>query len=385
MRQALRQPPDYLLLVFVALLVAIGLQAVYSATFGIALAQYDDVTYFLVRQSIWAGLGAVMLLACAAIDHAHWRRLSPWLLAAGVLALVGVLTPTFGISNYGAARWLQLSPLPPVQPSEFVKLALVLFLASWLAGREDRPKTILSDLAPFVALVGIIGLLIMRQPDMGTTLVIGMTAVAIFFLSGARLTHMAPLAAGGAVAGWLLIASSDYRLERLLSFLNFGANLQDADFHINQALIGIGSGGLFGRGLGASRQKFFYLPDMHTDSIFAIIAEELGFVGALLVIGLLGLVVWRGFKIATQSEDRFGYLVASGVSCWIAFQSIINIGGITKAIPLTGITLPFISSGGSSLAALMAAIGILLSISRTRAAAEPKSRPAHIGLGWRRS
>lgn len=365
--------PDYLLLALVALLLAIGLQAVYSATFGLAPENFGDITHYVARQGMWAALGAVLLIAGTSMDYRRWQRLSPYILLLGIAALGVVLVPGLGIRAYGATRALRLpSPLTSLQPSEFVKLAMIIYLSAWLDSQDEKVKQFYSGVVPFVLILSVVGALIMLQPDLGTTLVICLTAVTLFFLGGAAWRHMVLLGIGGIGAVLLLISIAGYRKERLLSFLGFGQDPRGADFHIIQALIGIGSGGLFGQGIGASRQKFFYLPDIHTDSIFAVIAEELGFVGSLVVLFLLATVIWRGFKIAAEASDRFGSLLASGITCWITYQALINIGGITKTIPLTGITLPFISYGGSSLVSFMAGIGIMLSISRYGSQGERK-------------
>lgn len=361
----LDQKPDYLLLALVILLLAIGLQAVYSATFGLAPDQHGDITYYVTRQGTWAVLGAFLLVAGMRIDYRRWQPLSPYILIVGVGALGAVLIPGLGVQVYGATRALRLPPpLTSIQPSEFVKLAMITYLSAWLASQDEKVKQFSSGVVPFVLILSIVGALIMCQPDLGTALVICLTAVTLFFLGGAAWKHMALLGVGGVGAVLIFISTAGYRRERLLSFLNFGQDPKGADFHILQALIGIGSGGLFGQGIGASRQKFFYLPDIHTDSIFAVIAEELGFVGCLIVLLFFAAVVWRGFKISVDASDRFGSLLSSGITCWIVYQTLINIGGITKTIPLTGITLPFVSYGGSSLISFMAGIGIMLSISR---------------------
>ncbi len=372
-KNPITQSPDYLVMLSTGLLVILGLQTVWSATFGISLAEYGDVNYYVTRQGLWAFIGGVVMVVLARLDYHRWRRWSIAILVVAVAALAAIQMPGFGVASYGAARWLKLGPLPPVQPSEFVKLALIIYLSAWLSSGESRFRSLRAGVIPFVLLVSLVGGLVMLQPDMGTTLVIALVATTTFFLAGAQLRHMLLLAASGGGAMVLLVLGAGYRQERLSSFLTLSQDFQGRDFHIMQSLIALGSGGITGLGPGASRQKFFYLPDSHTDSIFAVLGEELGLLGAVVTIALFALLVFRCFRLARQAPDDFGALLTSSIGCWIAYQSFINIGGITRSIPLTGITLPFISSGGSSLASFMAAIGLVLSVSRYRvmAAAEP--------------
>ena len=369
-----RPRPDYLLLAFVGALVVIGLQLVYSATFALAITEYENVIYFLQRQAVWACIGTVLLLLLMRLDYHVWRVLAPVLLALTVAVLVLVLIPQFSVAQYGASRWLRLGPLPPVQPSEFVKLALVIGLAAWLSHPSHRPDRFYAGFLPPWVFLGVLTVMIMKQPDLGTALVILLTSTTVFFLAGADVRSLALLCAGGIVAGGALIGSASYRVERWASFLDPWQDPAGIGFHIIQLLIALGSGGIFGLGVGASRQKFFYVPGAHTDGIFAILGEELGLVGCLVVILLYAGLVYRGARIVQQAPDLFGQLLAAGVISWIAYQTLVNIGGITRSIPLTGIPLPFLSYGGSSLAATLAAIGILLNISR-------QSVPSHSGGG----
>ncbi|MSQ27676.1 MAG: putative lipid II flippase FtsW [Dehalococcoidia bacterium] len=378
------KPPDYVLLVFVGGLILLGLHVVYSATFALAITEYDSVVYFLVRQAIWAAVGAVLLLICLRINYHFWGALSPFFVILAAVMLVLVLVPALGVDQYGAQRWLRLGPLPPVQPSEFVKLGVILGLATWLSGPGDRAKHFKTGMLPVLAFILVFGFLIMKQPDMGTALVMVLIALTMYFLAGADLVALGSMVVAGFGAGMALIMAAGYRSERLQSYIDPWKDPSGLGFHIIQLLIALGSGGLFGLGVGASRQKFFYVPGAHTDGIFAIIGEELGFVGCLAVILLFAGVVYRGARIMQDAPDRFGSLLAAGIVSWIAFQALINIGGITRSIPLTGIPLPFISYGGSSLAATMAAIGILLNISRYRqthaAAVRPVAR--HVPPSW---
>lgn len=362
---------DYWLLGFVTVLVVIGLQAVYSATFALAITEYHNVFYFLMRQAMGAALGVVLLLAFMSIDYRWWRFLSPFIFVSALVSLVLVIMPGFSSTQYGASRWLQIGPLPAVQPSEFMKVAMILLLAAWLSSSSRRVADFKTGLLPIAGVVGVVSFLIMRQPDFGTVLVIILTAGTMYFLAGASLSTLTIIVISGLAGGAFLISTAAYRAERWQSFLNPWQDPQGTGFHIIQLLIALGTGGITGLGIGASRQKFFYVPGAHTDGIFAIIGEELGFIGCMIVILLFAAVIYRGARIVQHAPDRFGALLASGIVGWIAYQTLINIGGITQAIPLTGIPLPFISYGGSSLAATMAAVGILLSISRYSKETEP--------------
>ncbi|MCL6647027.1 MAG: putative lipid II flippase FtsW [Chloroflexi bacterium] len=365
---------DYLLLGIVVVLVMVGLQALYSASFALAMAAYNDPTYFIARQLVFAALGSVVLLVCWRLPYRLWRLLAFPLLLVAVAALGLVLVPGVGVNVYGAQRWISLGPLPAFQPSEFVKLATVVYLAAWLADRPIRLGKLSSGLVPFGLIVGALIVLVLLQPDLGTAVVIGLTAVVLYFLAGAPASHLLAILGGAAAATPLLLAAS-YRSNRLEAFLDPWKDPQGTGFHIIQSLIAIGSGGLTGLGFGSARQKFGYVFGSHSDAIFAIIGEELGLVGTTLVVALFVLLGWRGLRVAARCPDRFGALLAAGITCWLCLQAFINIGGITRTIPFTGIPLPFISYGGSALLALFAAVGLLLNISRTLPA-PPEEEPA---------
>ncbi len=354
--------PDYAILVTALALVVVGLIFVYSSSFAIALASYGDVNYFLVRQAGAALIGLVAMFVLMRFDYRYLRFASPVLMLAAVLGLTAVLFA--GTDAYGARRWIGLGPLPPFQPSEFAKLALIVYISAWLASRGRDVKSFALGFAPFIFLVGVVAALILMEPDTGTAVIVVLTMATLFFLAGASLTHVFTLAAIGAVAGGLLVLSGDYRSERIFAFIRPEDDPSGIGFHVRQLLIALGSGGVEGLGLGVSRQKFFYVPGAHTDGVFAIIGEETGFIGAVIVIGLFAYLVYRGFRVALNARDDFGCYLAMGVVCWIAFQALINIGGITRSIPLTGVPLPFVSYGGSSLVMIMAGVGVLLNVSR---------------------
>ncbi len=354
--------PDYAILATAVALVVIGLIFVYSSSFAIALAAYDDVNYFLVRQVGAALIGLALMFALMRFDYHYLRVVSPLFMLVAVLGLAAVLV--VGDDNYGARRWISLGALPPFQPSEFAKLALIIYISAWLATRGREVRSVALGVVPFVFLVGVVSALIIMEPDTGTAAIIVLTTAALFFLSGANLAHVGALAGIVIVAGVLLVLGGEYRSDRIFAFLSAEEDPLGLGFQVRQLLIALGSGGIEGLGLGVSRQKFFYIPGAHTDGIFAIIGEEAGFIGAMIVIGLFAYLIYRGFRVALNARDEFGFYLAMGVVCWIGFQALINIGGITRSIPLTGIPLPFISYGGSSLIMIMAGIGVLLNVSR---------------------
>ena len=356
--------PDLAIVAIVLALTGVGLVLVYSASFAIGLNDFGNPNYFVVRQVVGTVAGLALMVLLARMNYEVLRRWSPLILAGALLGLALVLVPGIGHASNGAARWVRLGPLPPVQPSEFAKLAMVIYIAAWLAAKGEQVKQFSLGVVPFVMMVGLVGGLIMLEPDMGTFLVIALTTGTMFFVAGASIAHVLTLAASGLAGGAVLIAVEGYRMERLLSFLHAEKDPAGKGYQILQLLIALGSGGVRGLGLGESRQKFFYVPGAHTDGIFAIAGEELGFVGAAALIVLFAALTARGFRAAVRARDKFGFLLAVGVTCWIAYQAVINIAGVTRLLPLTGIPLPFLSYGSSAMAATLAAVGVLLSVSR---------------------
>ncbi len=356
-------PPDYLLLVATAMLVIAGLLAVYTSSFAVGYHEYGDTNYFLARQAVFALLGVAAMVSFMRMDYARLRALSMPMLILAFLGLVAVLVPGVGVSHNGAARWLTFGPVS-VQPSEFAKLAVIIYISAWLASRGQQINQFSLGFVPFVLLLGVVGGLIIAEPDMGTTLIILMTASTLFFVAGAPLTHLGLLITVAGAISYVVINQKEYQLDRLVSFMDPQSDPQGVGFQILQLLIALGSGGPLGLGLGESRQKFFYVPGSHTDGVFAILGEELGFVGLLFILGLFVFFIYRALHVTIHSRDRFAMLLGIGIVSWISFQTLINIGGITRTIPLTGVPLPFLSYGGSSLIMVMAAAGVLLSISR---------------------
>ena len=370
-----RHAPDYGLLAVLAMLLVFGLVAVYSSSYALGYAQFDDANYFIKKQAVWAGIGTLALLFMMNVDYHLWRRLAALLMLGAILGLAAVLLPGLGVEANGAQRWLAVGPLTG-QPSEFAKLAVLIYLSAWLAAKGDQVKDFSLGVLPFVGMVGLVSALIMLEPDLGTAMMVGIITGSLFFVAGARLKHVFALAATAGTSAGVLIVAAGYRMDRILSFTSAEADPTGVGFHTLQLLVAFGSGGMTGLGLGTSRQKFFYVPGSHTDGILAIIGEELGFIGAAAVLLLFGLLLWRGVLIARRAPDAFGAYLATGVIAWIGFQTLINVGGVTRLLPLTGIPLPIVSYGGSALAALMAAVGLLLSVSRyTEVAAQPEDAP----------
>lgn len=353
--------PDPLLLVVVLILLCMGLVMVYSSSSIIAARYYGDASYFFQKQLLGATLGVVLMLVMMRIDYRVWRRFSLLGLAIAVPLLALVLIS--GTSAYGASRWLVVGSFISFQPSELIKLVLSLYIADWLARKGNQVSTFWYGLAPFILLVGLVIGLVLLQKDMGTASVIAILTTAMFFTAGANILQFLP-ALGCGFLIFLSQAFSGYRYYRLIGFLDPFKYTTDINLQLYQSLLGLGSGGWLGVGLGASRQKTGYLPLPYIDSIFAIIGEELGFIGCMVIVVLFMILAFRGFRLARRTQDVYGALLATGITTWIVVQAMINIGATTGTIPYTGVPLPFISYGGTSLVITLAGIGVLLNISR---------------------
>ena len=349
--------------VILALLV-FGLIMIASAGISYSKTRFDDSYFFFKRQLLYGFLpGLLVLYITQKINYHFWKKISVPLFVLSVVFLILVFVPGFGSKIYGASRWVQLGTFS-FQPSEMLKFSLIIYLAAWLESQRERVSDFFEGLIPFLAIIGIVGFLLIKQPDMGTLSVTIFIAMSIFFVSGSKLSHLFFLGISGIVAFFALIKLESYRMDRFLVFLHPELDPRGVGYQINQALLAIGSGGLFGLGLGHSMQKFNYLPEPVGDSIFAIIGEELGLLGATLLIGMFVVLAIQGLKISKRTPDCFGRLVVVGVICWIVFQAFINIAAVSGLIPLTGIPLPFISYGGTSMVFLMAAAGVVLNISK---------------------
>lgn len=352
---------DGILLLVIVFLCLFGLFMVYNASSVIAFRDFEDKYYYIKEQSIWMLIGFLALFFFSLFPYKKLYTLAVPLLVTSIVLLILVFIPGLGIHALGANRWINLHFIV-LQPSEFVKLSLAIYLAAWFSSKEK------GRLPAFLLLMGTVWLLVMLQPDMGTATIILFEAAVLYFLSGGAVSHFLVLTPIAAIVGFLFIKAAPYRAARLSSFLNIDPSLSNVSYHTKQILIALGSGGVMGVGLGNSLQKYAYLPENVTDSIFAIIAEETGFVGATIVVVLFSLVVWRGFVIAMTAKDMFAKLLAAGITTFLGIQIIINLFSMTALMPLTGVPLPFISYGGSALIVDLAAIGILLNISKAKTA-----------------
>lgn len=358
-----RRPPDAVLLGSVLALCGVGLVMIYSASSVFAFERFGDSAHFLKRQLLWVVIGLVGMSITFHIHYTMWRRLTGILLLAAVGALTAVLVPGIGAVAGGAQRWILLGPLS-FQPVEAAKLALVLYMAHFLANRQDGVRHFGGGILPPLFFCGVMACLVLLQPDMGSAMILVLITFVVLFAAGARMLHLAGVALFAApVVAWLAL-SEEYRRNRLLAFLDPWQDAQGIGFQSIQSLLAIGSGGLFGVGLGGSRQKFFYLPEAHTDFVFAILAEELGLAGVAVLIGLFALFAVRAFRAAARAPDRYGALLGAGVASWVVGQAVINIGVVSGILPVTGVPLPFVSFGGSSLVFLMTGVGICLNISQ---------------------
>jgi cell division protein FtsW len=364
-RATKRVAMDHSLLIITIVLALVGLVMVFSASAVVAGNRFHDPGYFLKRQLAWLAFGFLLLHLASHVDYVWWKRLSIPLLGLTVVLLVMVLIPSLGVSAKGARRWLRLGPIS-VQPAEIAKLVAVMYLAAYLAKKEDRLTGFLSGLAPALLVIGVLGGLVLLEPDLGTVVVMGLVAIGLLFLGGARLSHLLSLGLCAVPAVLVLVLSSSYRRQRLMTFLAPWKDASDAGFQITQSFLAFGSGGLFGVGLGEGKQKLFFLPEAHTDFVLALVGEELGLVGTGVIILLFALFAIRGFQVAARARMSFGRYLGMGITLLIGVQALINACVVTGLVPTKGLTLPFVSYGGSSLVTCMFGVGILLNISRDR-------------------
>jgi cell division protein FtsW len=359
-----RHEPAYALLLAVIALTALGIVMVYSASSVRSYFSSADPAAQGLEQLVWAGIGLVGLLVASRLDFRHLRYLAIPFYVITLVLLVAVLVPGIGTEINGSRRWIVIPGFGSLQPAEFAKLAIVLYLAHWLDRRGREARSFWNGLVPFGMLVAPGFFLIAMEPDLGTAGVYVIVAVSIFFMAGANLLYLTGIGAGVMAAAWLMISSTSYQLERVQTFLDPFRDPLGAGYNTVQALMALALGGITGLGLGESRMKFLYLPAPSTDFIFAIIGEEWGLVGTLTVLALFVVIAYQGYRIAITAPDTFSGLVACGLTTWLVVQAFINLAVVTALMPVTGIPLPFISAGGSALTINLAAIGILMSISR---------------------
>lgn len=358
-------PPDYVFLALASILIIFGLGMLFSASGPYAYEKFGDTYYFLKRQVLYGLLpGLFLFFVLSKIKFSFWKKISLPLYVGSILLLLTVFIPGIG-SNYGtqAQSWVAIGGFS-FQPSEFVKLSFLFFLAAWFEKKSSKIRDLKEGTLPFLGVLAPIAGLILLQPDMGTMFVIVSFSIILFFVSGASFKHLAGIFGAGFLMFILLIKIAPYRVARFTAFLNPEVDPYGIGYHINQALLAIGSGGFFGLGLGHSRQKLQYLPEVAGDSIFAIIAEELGFFFTVIFIILFISFLFRAFQIAKNTNSNYGKLLALGIVSWIGVQMVLNIGGMLGLLPMTGVPLPFISYGGTSLMVSMGAVGVLANISK---------------------
>ena len=360
-------PPavDRLVLGVTGVLLVFGVIMVYSASSAVAAQEYGDAGYFLKRQLLWGVFGLIAMCVLARMNVHSWQRLAVPMLLLTILLLVLVLLPDFGTVVNGARRWFRIGAFS-IQPSEMAKLVVVCYLARYLAKHGERISDFRRGLLPPLVIVGVVVALVLAEPDLGTAAVIVLLAAVMLFMGQARLSHLGALSLALVPIVVYLVVSSPYRRQRFLAFLNPWDDAQASGFQIIQSFLAMGQGGWFGAGLGESRQKLFFLPEPHTDFIYSVIGEEFGLIGSLAVLGLFAIFLWRGFAIACAAEEPFVRQLGVGVTTMIGLQALLHIAVVTGMVPTKGLTLPFISYGGSSLFINLMAVGILLSISRQR-------------------
>jgi len=358
-KKAFGLPFDTMLLVSIGALLAFGLMMVYSSTFDLSYGQFGNPETIFLRQLQWMALGLLAMFVAARFPYRWWRPLAVPLLLLTLGALAWVLL--FGASTFGAQRSFFNGS---VQPSELAKFVTIIYLAVWLDSKGDKIQAMSYGIVPFAVIVGVIAGLILLQPDLSAAATIMLVATLMFFIAGADLLQMGLVAILGTATAAAVLQVSETGRQRLVDYLTGFQDITKASWHVQQAAIAFVNGGLFGRGLGESHQKFGFLPTPHTDSIFAIIGEEIGLVGCLFVIALFVALLWRGFKIASQARDPLGAILASGIVCWVGLEALINVAVMVGAMPFAGNALPFISYGGSNLVMTLTAMGVLLNISR---------------------
>lgn len=370
------------LLVLVVVLVVVGLGVTMSASSAFALNQTEtqDQWHFVKRQLVGVGLGTIALIVFSRIPYRFWRSMAipAFVLTVGLLVAVEFA----GITEGGATRWLPIPGLTSFQPSELAKAAVIFILAYIFERKAKLLTTFGHFIVPVIATVGVIGVLIMRQPDLGTMIIIGAAAMAVILASDVPMKYVLVLGLVAVMATTFLAFEADYRSARMESFLNPELDPQGDGYQLLQGYYALGNGGVFGVGLGASRARWFYLPNAHTDFIFAIIGEETGLVGGVTVIGLFVALAVAGWMVAVRAPDRFGRMVAAGIMVWLSFQALVNIGGVLGVIPITGIALPFVSFGSTALAVSMGAAGILVNIAQNGVTPAPSRQVgASVGEG----
>jgi cell division protein FtsW len=361
-----RRSFDYSLLVITIILVLFGIVMVFSASYYYAghsaNTNYNEYFYFW-KQLSGAAMGVIAMIAAMFFDFNRFKKLRFWILGAGFVLMLLVFVPGIGISINGSRRWVNLYFLD-LQSIEVWKFALIVFIAAGISINTDKMKQFKYGMLPYLVLLGVTAVLLFLQPNFSAIVTVALLVFVMLLVGGVKLSHFALTGAAGLGVGVIGMIATAYRMDRIFAFLDPWGNASDKSYQLVQSLYSIGSGGLFGLGLGNSRQKYLFLPYRESDTIFAIVSEELGFVGAMLVIIAFAFLIWRGVRIALRAPNTFGMLLATGITAWIAIQVCINIGVVTGCVPPTGVSLPFISDGRTSLIMFMGCIGVLLNISR---------------------
>ncbi|HEV3232046.1 MAG TPA: putative lipid II flippase FtsW [Candidatus Dormibacteraeota bacterium] len=353
---------DRWLLGAVLALCGFGLVMVFSASEVLGNVLHGNPEYFFFHQIIWLALGTVFGLLALGLDYHRLRGWAPALAAGTALALLLVLVPHIGVSLNGARRWIGIGPLT-VQPAELAKITGIVYLARWLEKSGPRLRTVREGLFPFLLMVGALVGMVLLEKDLGTAMVLALIAISMFLVAGARPLHLLATAGLSGVLLWVLVVIEPYRAHRMLSFMNPWTDSLNTGFQSVQSALALGTGGIWGVGLGNSVQKYQWLPAAHTDFIFAIIGEELGLIGTLAVLAAFCFLAFRGYRAALRAPDTFGLLLATGITSWLTFEAFINMAAVTLTLPTTGIPLPFVSFGGSALSVALGAVGLLLNIS----------------------
>lgn len=353
---------DLIILLMVVALTCFGVVMVYSASSIMAAKKYPDEFYFLKRQGIFLFLGVGAMIGAMRIDYHFWKKAAVPILIACLVLLGLVLIPGIGGSAGGSSRWIRL-PGFSLQPSEMAKIAFIMYMAYSLDKKQDKVKHFMNGFLPYMVVLAVMLLFLLKQPDLGSSLTLGAVAMAMLFAAGTRLSYILSMVLLALPFLYVAIMNVDYRRRRIMAFLNPWEDPTNTGFQIIQSWIAVGTGGLLGQGLGEGKQKLFYLPEAHTDFIFSVVSEELGFLGFMVISAMFFLLVMRGTRVALYAEDTFGRSLAFGITTLIGIEAFVNIAVVTGIFPTKGLALPFISYGGSSLIITLFAIGILLNIS----------------------
>lgn len=361
----LKKPLDFTLLVTVFILLGLGIITVLSASSPTALAETGDSYRYVERQLISAAIGVVLMFSISKLDYRIWQKKYKVIFASCIALLLAV--PIIGVSSGGAKRWIALGPIS-FQPSEIAKVGVIIFYATWLTKNKDKLKSFKDGfILPLAMMVPMVVIVLILQNHFSATLVLCMLVAILMILAGCKIKYFIfvgiPIVVAG-IAALLFKSGQGFRLQRLITFMDPWQDISGDGWQIVQSLYAIGSGGLFGVGLGDSKQKYLYIPEPHNDFIFAVLAEELGFIGCAIVIILFAILIWRGITISMKAPDMFGSLLAAGITSMIAIQVLINIAVVTASMPVTGMALPFFSYGGTALIIILSSVGILLSVSR---------------------